>query len=333
VKVFRLRAAFVLAVALAAAAAALSPTAGYAACVYPSAYPGDDAAKAQIAAWMAGHAVEAGLPGELPVMAGLASTELHNYRVQDADDAGYFLMRVSIWDSGDYAGFRETPALQVQWFIDHALAIRQQRIAAGNTQYGQQSSGWGEWIADVERPAEQYRYRYQLRLDDARALIASGCSAPDTGGGEAPAPGPPAGGEPEPGPGPGPGPGTGGAEPDAQLIPESVLPALRLTLKKRQPALRAGALTVTAVCTNEKCLARAAATIAVPRRGLFRLSVPPRQLKKGERMTFRLVFGKKLRREVAASLRRGARPLAAIRVVAANAGGYRISASRTVTVG
>jgi hypothetical protein len=30
----------------------------------------------------------------------------------------------------------------------------------------------GEWIADVERPAEQYRSRYQLKLDEARSLLA-----------------------------------------------------------------------------------------------------------------------------------------------------------------
>jgi hypothetical protein len=30
---------------------------------------------------------------------------------------------------------------------------------------------FGEWIADVERPAEQYRGRYQLRLGEARSLL------------------------------------------------------------------------------------------------------------------------------------------------------------------
>jgi NlpC/P60 family len=30
---------------------------------------------------------------------------------------------------------------------------------------------YGDWIADVERPAAQYRGRYQLRLDDAQALL------------------------------------------------------------------------------------------------------------------------------------------------------------------
>jgi hypothetical protein len=35
---------------------------------------------------------------------------------------------------------------------------------------------WGEWIAEVQRPPEQFRGRYQLRLDDARQLIELACS-------------------------------------------------------------------------------------------------------------------------------------------------------------
>jgi hypothetical protein len=35
-------------------------------------------------------------------------------------------------------------------------------------------SSWGEWIADVERPAAQYRGRYQLRLPEARSLLGEG---------------------------------------------------------------------------------------------------------------------------------------------------------------
>ena len=38
---------------------------------YPAAYPGDLAAKGAVAAWMAGGAVAAGIPGELPVMGAL----------------------------------------------------------------------------------------------------------------------------------------------------------------------------------------------------------------------------------------------------------------------
>ena len=32
---------------------------------------------------------------------------------------------------------------------------------------------YGEWIADVERPAEQLRGRYQLKLGEARDLLAA----------------------------------------------------------------------------------------------------------------------------------------------------------------
>jgi hypothetical protein len=56
------------------------------------------------------------------------------------------------------------------------------------------------------------------------------------------------------------------------------------------------------------------------------------QLERGERKTFQLPISKRVRRLIAASLRKRACPLAALRVVAANAGGYRNSASRTVRV-
>ena len=47
---------------------------------------------------------------------------------------------------------RATPELQAKWFIDHALAVKRQRIAAGDASFGKDPSKWGEWIADVERP-------------------------------------------------------------------------------------------------------------------------------------------------------------------------------------
>ena len=80
-------------------------------------------------------------------------------------------MRVGIWNQGDYAGYPHKPELQAKWFIDHALAVKQQRSPRGDADFGKDPSKWGEWIADVERPAEQYRGRYQLRLDEARRLL------------------------------------------------------------------------------------------------------------------------------------------------------------------
>ncbi len=44
-------------------------------------------------------------------------------------------------------------------------------IAQGDKDFGKDPRTWGEWIADVERPAEQYRGRYQLRLEEARKLL------------------------------------------------------------------------------------------------------------------------------------------------------------------
>ena len=91
------------------------------------------------------------------------------------------------------------------------------------------------------------------------------------------------------------------------------------------------ALIAKAACANEDCLVRAAAKVAVPGHEVVTLkSIQPRSVKRGATTTFRLVLGKRLQKLVAASLRKGNCPLAAIRVVAANDGGYRLSASRTV---
>ena len=56
-----------------------------------------------------------------------------------------------------------------------SIAARATRIAAGDPFFGQDSNQWGEWIADVERPAEHLRGRYQLALEEARTLMRLGC--------------------------------------------------------------------------------------------------------------------------------------------------------------
>ena len=78
-------------------------------------------------------------------------------------------MRTSIWNSGEYAGYAGQPHLQLEWFLDHAEQVRDQRVARGLPI--RDPGNYGEWIADVERPAEQYRGRYQLRLEEARELL------------------------------------------------------------------------------------------------------------------------------------------------------------------
>jgi hypothetical protein len=126
----------------------------------PTDYPGDQAPPERMAAWMAAEAERRGLPGELPVMAALVESGMRNLPGGDADSVGFFQMRTSIWDRGEYAGYGARPELQLKWFLDHAAQLP----SRGPERYG-------DWIADVERPAEQYRGRYQLRLDEARELL------------------------------------------------------------------------------------------------------------------------------------------------------------------
>ena len=141
-------------------------------------YPGDQATPQQLAAWMGAHAEKAGLPPELPVMAALTESGLRNLSYGDRDSVGFFQMRVGIWDEGAYAGYPSNPELQIQWFIDHAVAVKGQYPELANN-----PNSWGEWVADIEQPAEQYRYRYQLQLSTAQALLrgadlTSGAPAP-----------------------------------------------------------------------------------------------------------------------------------------------------------
>ena len=136
-------------------------------------YPGDDAPKEQIAAWMAAEAEKRGIPPQLPVMAALVESGLENVNFGDADSLGYFQMRTSIWES-DYPGSPTDPDKQIDWFLDQAEAVKAQRDRRG--QPIDDPAQFGEWIADVERPAEQFRGRYQLRLDEANGLLKA---APD----------------------------------------------------------------------------------------------------------------------------------------------------------
>lgn len=132
----------------------------------------DDATRVATAHWMAAGARDAGLPGELPVMAALVESGLRNLPYGDADSVGFFQMRLGVWDHGPYAGYLARPELQLRWFVDHAVALRDARRAAGDATFGEDAATWGEWIADVERPHEAYRGRYQTQLETARALLA-----------------------------------------------------------------------------------------------------------------------------------------------------------------
>jgi cell wall-associated NlpC family hydrolase len=133
-------------------------------------YPGDNAPRGEIAKWMAAESKKHGLPPELPVMAALTESGLRNLNYGDRDSLGYFQMRPSVWE-GEYPGFQHKPELQLKWFIHQAVAVREQRIAEGYANYGKDPASWGNWVADVERCASQYRNRYAEQLPTARKLV------------------------------------------------------------------------------------------------------------------------------------------------------------------
>ena len=114
------------------------------------------------------HAEKAGLPRELPVMA--ASWSPASPTSAAATRLGRLLpdARRDL-QQGPVRGLRDNPELQVKWFIDTALAVKKDRLAAADV-VPQGPDQWGKWIADVERPAEQYRGRYQERLAEAQAV-------------------------------------------------------------------------------------------------------------------------------------------------------------------
>jgi hypothetical protein len=132
---------------------------------------------------MGSEAQKRGLPPELPVMAALVESHLENLNHGDADSVGFFQMRLGIWNNGDYAGYPERPELQLKWFLDQAEAVRRQRVAAGKPV--DDPNSYGDWIADIERPAVQYRGRYQLQLDEARDLLRRSTGSGDGHGGAA----------------------------------------------------------------------------------------------------------------------------------------------------
>jgi hypothetical protein len=286
-----------LAIAALAVALAGPASANAADCVT---YPGDDAPKSTLAAWMAYGANARGVPGELPVMAALVESNMTNLAAGDSDTAGYFQMRTSIWNRGVYAGYPTNPQLQLNWFVDTALQVLASRRAS-DPSFGADETRYGEWVADVERPAQQYRYRYQLRLGDARALIGAGCIADG-----APAPPPP------------PSETTDATPPD-------------LNLARARPLRRLKGLAVGVECPGEGCTVAVSARIALPGAArVYRLSSGPEPLAVGQRATVSLRFGRRLRTALAKRRALGRRTRAQVSVRASDAAGNSSVERRSV---
>jgi hypothetical protein len=271
------------------------------ACPLPVAYPGDGAAKDAIAQWMAHGALAAGLPVELPVMGALVESSLTNLPQADRGTAGYFQTRVAVWNKPPYQDFPKHPELQLQWFVDLASQIRRADLARGFDPLPDETL-WGDWIADVLVPAEQYRGRYQLRLAEARALVGPACpeGAPPTGAQPAPTPA------------------------------DTTAPLARLGGPRKQHPLRRGALLVDVTCPAEACTATAAATLRLPGRAhALRLAARPVVLGPGQKRTLRLLISGSARSALRRALRGQRVVKAKLAVRVADSVGNQATATRT----
>jgi hypothetical protein len=179
----------------------------------PAVYPGDDADRDRIARWMARGAADRGLPHELPVMAAMTESGLTN--VHGSAFAGYFGMSRAL-NTGEYRGFPRNPDLQLRWFTDTAIVVRQRRVAEGRPDPADDPATYGSWIADVERPARRYRTRYQTHLAEADDMIAGKCAPPASD--------------------------------------DTAAPRLRLRMARTQQPLATGGVAVSARCPDADCL-------------------------------------------------------------------------------
>lgn len=297
-------------VAVLGALAAVLLAAPARACPLPVAYPGDAAAKEAIAQWMARGAMAAGLPGELPVMGALVESSLNNLPQADRDTAGYFQTRVAVWNRPPYQDFPQHPELQLQWFIDLATQVRQGDLARGFDPLPDETM-WGNWIADVLMPAEQYRGRYQLRLAEARMLIGPAC--PDAA--------PPGGAQPGPTPS------------GAPSSLDTTAPLARLGGPREQHPLRRGALLVDVTCPAEACAASASATLRLPGRAhALRFKAKPLVVGQGQTRTLRLALNGAARSAVRRALRAHRALKAKLLVTVADSVGNAATSARTVRV-
>ena len=295
---------------LAAMLVALLPASARAVpCEQVAPYPGDAAPPAALAQWMAYGASLAGLPRELPVMGALVESGLRNLSAGDTDAAGYFQMRTSIWDKGEYAGYPTNPPLQLKWFVDRAAAERAERISAGRPDPAASETAWGDWIADVLAPPENERHLYQQRLADARGLIGAPCTVTV-------APPPPAPPPPPPPPPP---------------LVDTSAPFVRLSGAGTQRALARGSFLVSARCPAESCTVSATASIALPggRRAL-RIVLRARTLPAGAMRRLRFVLSRSARGRLRAALRTRRSVTATVRITARDAAGNRTVRTRTV---
>jgi hypothetical protein len=143
---------------------------------------------------------------------------------------------------------------------------------------------FGDWIADIERPATQYRGRYQLRLADARALIAQTCPSLQRG----------------------------------DLTP----PKYSTHVTKRQHPLRSKVIAASVLCPVEACNVSTTAAITLStRRGSIKVKTDTVMLGPARQKTIKIDLSRRVRTAILNSIAAGGRVHARLRLRIADANG------------
>ena len=139
------------------------------------AYPGDDAPKDQIAAWMAKRGREARAPAAAADHGLTCRVRPHQHPLRRRR------LRRLLPDARRHLEPGRLRRLPRQARAPAQVVPRPGRAVKATHRRRQSTTDphqFGEWIADVERPATQYRDRYQLKLADADDLLGSAASTP-----------------------------------------------------------------------------------------------------------------------------------------------------------
>lgn len=158
-------------------------------------YPGVKASRQEMACWLASRAQKMGAPPELLVTAALVESNLQNVNHGHASSSGLFQIQAGIHPAPPGFGSASGELQSKQWWTNHPDA---QLAWFANAVKGTDGGGRGPnttgaaavggWAADIEKPAEQYRGRYQQRYGEAQRMVDK-CRVSGNGTGGARAPG------------------------------------------------------------------------------------------------------------------------------------------------
>jgi hypothetical protein len=152
----------------------------------PRVYPGNNSTKEALAGYCAAVAADRGLPPILPVMTyavELAPAATYDGNLEDISgylnnvdhcSVGLFQQQADDLGCGDFGWGTYDQLIRVPYALNRFLDVALEKAEGYETRHAGQEhpSILGEWCADVQRPLEEYRDRYELQgYPVAKSLI------------------------------------------------------------------------------------------------------------------------------------------------------------------